>query len=345
MTLDDRSKNVLKEIVLSYIRTAIPVGSNTITKRYDFGVGPATIRNIMADLEEGGFLTQPHTSAGRIPTEKGYRFYVDNLFDESAFIKHREQILQEAEQLVKREDAGTLLQDTSKLLSELTSYMAIVTAPKFSSAPIRHIEFVRLRSKAIMAIAVSEAGFVQNKFFEIVKDLSQKELNRISDYLNSLYEGMCFSDIREKLNKQILKMQDLYDLLQTEAFELTKQAMSGAFDEDTGELYMDGAAHMLDLPDFSDFKIMKGLLKAFNEKKVIVQLLDKFIGTDGVQVFIGAENQFLGNDQCSMVISQYKQGDRVLGALGVIGPTRMEYSKVIPLVDATAKQVSRLLES
>ncbi len=345
MPLDERSKTVLKEIVLSYIKTALPVGSTTITKRYNFGVGPATIRNIMADLEEAGFLAQPHTSAGRIPTEKGYRFYVDNLFDEKAFLNHKKQIIQDAGKLVKREDAATLLQDTTKLLSELSQYMAIVTAPKFSSAPIRHCEFVRLSPKAIMAIAVSEAGFVQNKFFEISKDLNQKELNRISDYLNSLYEGMSFADIRKKLKTQMVKMQDLYDYLQTEAFELTKQAMKASVNEDAGKIYMDGAAQMLDLPDFSDFKVMKGLLKAFNEKKVIIQLLDKFIGSEGVQVFIGAENQFLGNDQCSMVLSQYKQGDRVLGALGVIGPTRMEYSKVIPLVDATAKQVSRLLES
>lgn len=344
MQLDERSRKVLKAIVLSYIKTALPIGSRAITKRFDFGVSPATIRNIMADLEEGGFLTHPHTSAGRVPTRKGYRFYVDTLFQEETFLKYRDQIVREAERLVQREDASTLLQDTSKLLSDLTHYMAIVTAPRFSSARIRHIEFVRLRKHCIMAITVSEAGFVQNKFFEMTKDITQKELNRISDYLIRLYVGMTLYDIRQKLMKQMEKMQDLYDHLQNEAFELTKQATGNPPGDEEETLYMEGTAHMLDLPDFSDLKIMKGLMKACKEKKAVVQLLDKYMGSDGVQVFIGDENSFLGDHRCSLVVSQYKKGDRVLGALGVIGPTRMDYSKVIPLVDSTAKQVSRLLE-
>jgi len=344
MEMDERSRQVLKVVILAYIRTALPVGSRSITGHYDFGVGPATIRHIMAGLEEGGFLTHPHTSAGRIPTEKGYRFYVDALFQEETFLKNQGEISQEAIKLVKREDARLLLQDTSKLLSDLTNYMAIVSVPKMSSSRIRHIEFVRLRANCIMAITVSEAGFVQNKFFDLTKDISQKSLNRISDYLNSLYKGMTLYDIRRKLKKQMLKMKDLYDHLHNEAFELTKNATGESFSEEEGDLYMEGTVNIFDLPDFSDFKILKGLLKAFKEKKAVVQLLDKYIGSDGVQVFIGSENRFLGKHGCSLVVSQYKRGDRILGALGVIGPTRMNYSQVISIVDSTAKQVSRLLE-
>ncbi|MFQ5543982.1 MAG: heat-inducible transcriptional repressor HrcA, partial [Nitrospiria bacterium] len=287
--------------------------------------------------------THPHTSAGRIPTEKGYRFYVDHLFEEDAFFKHEEQVVREAEKLVRREDASLLLKDTSRLLSELTHYMAIVTAPKFSVVRIKHIEFVRLRRNCIMAIAVSESGFVQNKFFEIPKDLSQKELNKISDYLNKIYTGMTFSDIRQRMTVHMEKMKDLFDYLESEAFELTEQAIKESNVEEGADLYMDGTAQMLDLPDFSDFKMMKVLLNAFKEKKAIVQLLDKYIGSDGVQVFIGTENRVLGK-HCSLVVSQYKREDRVLGVLGVIGPTRMDYSKVIPVVESTAKKVGRLLE-
>ncbi len=344
MPLDERSQQVLRTIVLSYIKTALPVGSRSITERHDFGVGSATIRNIMADLEERGFLTHPHPSAGRIPTEKGYRFYVDALFQEGTFLKKQAEITREAEQLVQREDAGLLLQDTSKLLSDLTHYMAIVSAPKISSARIKHIEFVRLRRNAIMAITVSEAGFVQNRFFDLTKDISQKSLNNISDYLNSFYQGMTLDGIRGEMRGQMEKMEDLYDHLQTEAFEVTKDAMGGLAGKDEGELYTDGTINIFDLPDFSDVKMMKGLLKAVKEKKAVIQLLDKYIQSEGVQVFIGSESQFLGDHGCSLVVSQYKRGDRVLGALGVIGPTRMDYSKVIPLVDSTAKQVSRLLE-
>lgn len=344
MKMDERSKHVLKAIVLSYIETALPVGSQSISERHDFGVGAATVRSIMADLEEDGFLTHPHISAGRIPTEKGYRFYVDALFGEEAFLKNETGIISKAERLVKREDASLLLQDTSKLLSDLSRYMAIVSAPRISSARIRHIEFVRLRANCVMAITVSEGGFVQNKFFDLAKDLSQTALNHISDYLNSLYSGMTPDGIREKIIKQMEKMEDLYDHLQTEVFELTRHAMGELISKDDGDLYSDGDTNMFDLPDFSDLKMMKGLLNAVKGKKTLIQLLDKYIGSEGVQVFIGSENRFLGDHGCSLVVSQYKRGDRVLGALGVIGPTRMDYSKVIPLVAETAKQVSRLLE-
>jgi len=330
--------------VLSYIKNAQPVGSRSITKHYDFGVESATIRNIMSNLEDEGFLSHPHTSAGRIPTEKGYRFYVDTLFEEKTFLENRTHITSEAESLVKREDASQLLQDTSKLLSDLTHYMAIVSVPKISEDRINHIEFVRLRANCIMTITVSEAGFVQNKFFDLEKDISQKSLNNMSDYLNSLCKGMTLDGIRKKMSRQMEKMEDLYEHLESETLELTQQAMQGLHSRDTGELYSDGAIHIFDLPDFTDIKVMKNLLKAVKEKKAVIQLLDKYIGSEGVQVFIGSENRFLGRHGCSLVVSQYKRGDRVLGALGVIGPTRMDYSKVIPLVDSTAKQVSRLLE-
>lgn len=344
MPLDDRSKQVLKVIILSYIKTALPVASRSITERHDFGVGSATIRNIMADLEDGGFLMHPHTSAGRIPTEKGYRFYVDTLFQEKTFLKKQAEITVEAERLVKRKDASLLLQDTSKLLSDLTHYMAIVSAPKISSARIKRIEFVRIRKNAIMAITVSEAGFVQNRFFDLTKDISQRALNNISDYLNRSYPGMTLHGIRKRLKEQMEKMENLYDHLQTEAFEVTRDAMGGLENKDESELYTEGTINIFDLPDFSDLKIMKGLLKAVKEKKSIIQLLDKYNQSEGVQVFIGSESEFLGEHGCSLVVSQYKRGDRVLGALGVIGPTRMDYSKVIPLVASTAKRVSRLLE-
>src|SRR5579884_186560 len=344
MPLDDRGKYVLRAIVLSYIKTALPVGSHSITRSFDMGVSPATVRNIMSELEEQGFLIQPHTSAGRIPTEKGYRFYVDQLIQDSEQLKDRGEIIGQAEQLIQRETVQTLLQDASKLLSDASKYLAIVTAPKFSSTRIKQVEFVRLRKNSVMAVCISQDGFIQNKSFDIPEDLSQKELNKIADTLNALYSGLTLQEIRQKLVKQIQKMKDLYDHLLEEALELTRRTfMEGAAGVDA-ELYLDGASHMMDLPDFADFRVMKGLLNAFEEKKVIVQLLDKYIGTEGVQVYIGSENPFLGDHHCSLVVSHYKRGDQILGTVGILGPTRMEYSKVIPLVDSTAKKVSRLLE-
>ena len=345
MLLDDRSKYVLKAIVLSYIKTALPVGSQSITRSFDMGVSPATVRNIMADLEAEGFLIQPHTSAGRIPTEKGYRFYVDHLLQDGELWKDQDDILGQTEQLIRRETTQALLQDTSKLLSDASQYLAVVTAPKFSSTRIKQVEFVRLRKNSVMAVCISQDGFVQNKFFDVQEDLSQKELNKIADTLNGLYSGLTLQEIRQKLVTQMQKMKDLYDHLLEEALELTRRTfIEGSGGGSDAELYMDGASHMIDLPDFADFRVMKGLLSAFEEKKVIVQLLDKYIGTEGVQVHIGSENPFLGDHHCSLVISHYKRGNQILGTLAILGPTRMEYSKIIPLVDSTAKKVSRLLE-
>ncbi len=345
MPLDDRSTYVLKAIVFSYIKTAFPVGSQSITRSFDMGVSPATIRNIMADLEAQGFLMQPHPSAGRIPTEKGYRFYVDHLFQHAGLLNDRDEMLGQAEHLVQRETIQALLQDTSKLLSGVSQYLAVVTAPKFSSTRIKQVEFVRLRKSSVMAVCISQDGFIQNKFFEVPEDLSQKDLNKIADTLNGLYSGLTLQEIRQKLLKQMQKMKDLYDHLLHEVLELTRRTfIDGSPGGVDAELYMDGASHMLDLPDFADFRVMKGLLSAFEEKEVIVQLLDKYIGTEGVQVYIGSENPFLGDHHCSLVVSHYKRGDQILGTVGILGPTRMEYSKIIPLVDSTAKKVSRLLE-
>lgn len=344
MPLDDRSKYVLKAIVLSYIKTAFPVGSQAITRSFDIGVSPATIRNIMADLEAQGFLIQPHTSAGRIPTEKGYRFYVNNLLQEADLLREQDEILGQAEQLIQRETIQALLQDTSKHLSDASQYLAIVTAPKFSSTRIKQVEFVRLRKNSVMAVCISQDGFIQNKSFEVPEDLSQKDLNKIADTLNSLYSGLTLQEIRQKLLKQMQKMKDLYNHLLEEALELTRRTFIDGSNGIDAELYMDGASHIIDLPDFADFRVMKGLLSAFQEKKAIVQLLDKYIGTEGVQVYIGSENPFLGDHHCSLVVAHYKRGNQVLGTVGILGPTRMEYSKIIPLVDSTAKKVSRLLE-
>ncbi len=344
MALDDRSIRVLKAIVLSYTQTAFPVGSQTVTRGLDIGVSSATIRHIMAELEAQGFLMQPHTSAGRVPTEKGYRFYVDSLLQDAGLWKEQDEIIGRTERLVPRENTQTLLQDATKLLSDVSRYMAFVVAPKFSSTRMKQVEFVRLRKHSVMAVCISQDGFIQNKFFEVSEDLSQKELDQIADDLNSLYSGLTLQEIRRKLLVQMKKMKDLYDHLLEEALELTRRTFM-----DTGsagidaEVYVGGATWMLDLPDFADFRVMKGLFSAFEEKKAIVQLLDKYIGTDGVQVYIGSENPLLGNPHCSLVVSNYKRGDQVLGTVGVLGPTRMEYSKIIPLVDSAAKKVSRIL--
>jgi len=342
VALSERSQNVLEAIVLSYIRSAFPVGSRTVTENFDFRLSPATIRNIMADLEETGYLFQPHTSAGRVPTEKGYRFYVDRLmeeamaqdegFDSSQYQRHW---------LGKWEGIKSLFEETSRLLSLESHYAGIVLAPGLSQMIFKQVEFIQLRKNHLLAILVSQDGLLHQKLLAVDADYPQKELNRIAAYLNHEFSGMTLSQVKKKILALMKAEKDLYDELMQKALELGRKAMNIAQE---GELYLGGTTHILDLPEFSDVEKMKALFKAFEEKGLIVKLLDKCLSAGGVQVLIGSDNAFLGIPDCSLVIASYKRGDQTLGSLGVIGPIRMEYSRVIPLVSHIAKNLSHTLE-
>jgi len=342
MKLNERSQNILEAIVLEYIRSAFPVGSQTLTKNLDFKLSPATIRNIMADLEDTGYLLQPHTSAGRVPTEKGFRFYVDRLMEDV--------LSQEEESGSNRyqgswpgkwEDSKGLFEETSRMLSTESHYAGMVLAPRFSQTIFKQVEFILLRKNHLLAIFVSQDGFLHERFLVVDEDYTQKELNRIASYLNNEFRGTTLSQVKKRILALMKAEEDMYDQLMQKALELARKAMSIAQD---GELYLGGTANIFDLPEFSDVDKMKALFKAFEEKAMIVQLLDECLSTGGVQVLIGSENAFLGVPECSLVIASYKRRDQTLGSLGVIGPIRMDYSKVIPLVSHTAKLISHALE-
>ncbi len=342
MKLNERSQNILEAIVLEYIRSAFPVGSQTLTKNFDFKLSPATIRSIMADLEETGYLLQPHTSAGRVPTEKGFRFYVNRLMEdvldqEGDLNSNRHQRSWPG----KREDAKGLFEETTRMLSTESHYAGLVLATRFSQTIFKQVEFILLRKYHLLAIFVSQDGLLHEMFLEIDEDYTQKELNRIAAYLNSEFRGTTLSQVKKRILSLMKAEGDMYDQLMQNALELGRKAMSIAQE---GELYLGGTANILDLPEFSDVEKMKALVKAFEEKAVIVQLLDQCLSGEGVQVLIGSEHTFLGISDCSLVIASYKRRDQTLGSLGVIGPIRMEYSKVIPLVSHTAKLVSLALE-
>jgi len=340
--LSERSQNILEAIVLEYIRSAFPVGSQTLTKNLAFRLSSATIRNIMADLEETGYLFQPHTSAGRVPTEKGFRFYVDRLMEEvlgqeGEFDSSRYQ----GSWPGRWEDVKELFEETSRMLSMESHYAGMVLAPRFSQTIFKQVEFIRLRKNHLLAIFVSQDGFLHQRFLETDEDYTQKELSRIAAYLNSELSGTTLSQAKKKILALMKAEKDMYDQLMQTALELGRKAMSIAQE---GELYLGGTANILDLPEFSDIEKMKALFKAFEGKAVIVKLLDQCVSAEGVQVLIGSENSFLGIPDCSLVIANYKRRDQTLGSLGVIGPMRMEYSRVIPLVSHTAKLLSHVLE-
>lgn len=340
MDLGARNSEILSAVIHSYIKKAYPVGSRTFTKDFDFGLSPATIRNIMADLEDMGYLTQPHTSAGRIPTEKGYKFYVDSLMKENRWALE-EPFLEEGYQHLRIEDIRELLHETSKFLSVFSHYTGLVLSPKFSRIILNQIRFIRLRKKHIMAIYVSDDGMLYNKVIEVEDELSWSELDRIALYLNNRFGGMTLQDIKNKLMAEIEEEKRLYNKLMIRAIQLAKESLDISGE---GEVYLEGASNILDVPEFAIAEKMKLIFKAFEERYNIIQLLNRFIDSAGVKVSIGSENSFLGIEDCSLVISTYKKGNQILGILGIIGPTRMEYSKVIPVVDYAAKMLSKHLE-
>jgi heat-inducible transcriptional repressor len=341
MELDGRTREILKAIVLCYTKDVFPVGSRTITKNFNLGISPATVRNVMADLEDMGFLIQPHTSAGRVPTEKAYRYYVDHLIEEEWDSKIWKEYFSKEDSLQRTGDILGLLQETSRTLSLASHYTALVMTPRFGMGRFKQIGFVRMKRCQVMAISVTEDGLLQSRILETEEDFTQKQLNRIAKHLNHLYGGLSLEEVRRDVLTQMREVKDLYNQLMAQALTLAKKAMVNL---EAGELYVEGTTNILDLPEFADAATMKGLLQIFNEKASMLKLLDSYLDAEGVQVFIGSENSLLGLSHCSLVVSNYRRGNQVLGTLGVLGPMRMEYSKVIPLVESTAKRLSHLLE-
>ncbi|PLX74008.1 MAG: heat-inducible transcription repressor HrcA [Desulfuromonas sp.] len=339
--LNDRSRTILEAIVDDYISSGDPVGSRAMTRRHNMDISPATVRNVMADLEEMGYLASPHTSAGRIPTDKGYRYYVDSLLQLRELTSREKQRIEDHCN-VEKKSVESLLQETGKALSSLSSYAGIVMAPRFTSTVFRHIEFVRLSGGKVLVVFVSQSGLVQNKLIELDEDLSQRELEKITNYLNNALSGMTIQEVKEKVAAEMKQEKALYDELMQRALNLSDKALAEDVEE---RVYIEGASSFLELPDFADVGKMKKLFLAFEQKSRLVDLLDKSQEASGVQIFIGSANSYNEIEGCSLITSSYRNVHGTIGTLGVIGPNRMKYSKVIPIVDYTARLISRLMET
>jgi len=339
--LNERMKEILKIVVEDYIHTAEPVGSNTISKKSELNLSPATIRNIMSDLKEFGLLSQPHTSAGRVPTEKGLRFYVDYILDFHE-LSPREQVEIKSKYLKYQTEGKDLFRETCHILSSSSHYLAVVWAPRMSMLVLQHIEFVKLKRHLGLAILVSTTGMVQNRIIKMDEDFSQSDLDRLSDYMNSLLTGLTLYEVREKLVDQMRTEKYTYDRLFEQAVKLGEKAFS-SFDET--DVFIEGRTNILHEPEFGNITIMADLFSAFEEKATMVRLLDKCLAPRGVQISIGSESEIQEMETCSLVTSTYGCAGKIWGALGVIGPRRMNYSKIIPLVDYSARLLSKILET
>lgn len=339
--LNERSRQILEAIVEDYIGTAEPIGSRAVTRRHRIGLSPATVRNVMSDLEEMGYLASPHTSAGRIPTQKGYRFYIDSLLRIGSLSEQQQRLI-DHHYSSRGLQVEERLRETGRMLSAISNYAGIVMAPRLITTVFRHIEFLQLSRGKILVVFVSRSGMVQNKIIETEEPIAQSELEQVSNYLNRTLAGLSIQQIKERLVEEMAEEKALYDKLLSRALNLSREVFG---EDDEGKIFIEGASNILEQPEFADLERMKKLFRTFEQKSLLVKLLDKSQHADGIKIFIGSETEYSEIEGCSLIASTYSSRQGTIGTLGVIGPTRMPYSKVIPIVDYTARLVSQLLDS
>ncbi|MEX0386137.1 heat-inducible transcriptional repressor HrcA [Spiribacter onubensis] len=339
--LTERAQHLLKMLVHRYIRDGQPVGSRAMTRDGGLDLSAASIRNVMADLEEAGYIQSPHTSAGRIPTDRGYRFFVDSLLS-----VRRESGL-DADNLRIRLDAGrdtdSLVDSASNLLSGLTHLAGVVTLPRRDYGAIRHIEFLPLSERRILAILVLNDSEVQNRVIETDRPYSPAELQQVSNYLSLEFAGKSVGDVRRGLLEAMQADQQHVNSLMTSAIAVARELFADDGDTDD-DFVIAGETNLMTFAELSSVEKLKELFEAFGRKRDILHLLDRCLSADGVQIFIGQESGYRAFDGVSLVTSTYQSDDQVLGVLGVIGPTRMEYDRVIPIVDVTARLLGHALK-
>jgi heat-inducible transcriptional repressor len=339
--LSERFKRILECVVLDYISSGEPIGSRTICKRYGIELSPATVRNVMADLEDLGFLWQPHTSAGRIPTDVAFRFYIDEILRVQRLSQGERERIRRTYGISKY-DIPEIMRETSKILSGLSNYAGVVLAPRIASTIFKHIQFIRLGTNQVLAIFVTSGGTVQNRIIRGENDLSQEELDKMSRYLNEMLKGLALAQVREKIISEMKREKVAFDRMMKHALELGHEALSSREEE---ELYIDGRMNILGEPEFANIEKMKSLVRAFEEKSLLIGLLDQCLAGKGVQITIGSEIERSEMEGCSLVSSAFGSADRTLGILGILGPRRMNYSRVIPLVEYTAHVLTEILKT
>ena len=337
--LDERARTLLKTLVEHYIADGQPVGSRALSKFSGLDLSPATIRNVMADLEEAGFVASPHTSAGRVPTARGYRLFVDSLLTVQPL---------EARQMGQMEEAlhgrpsNQIIANASQLLSSLTHFAGVVIAPRRPSSRIRQIEFLSLSEKRILLIIVTADGDVQNRIINTDKAYSPAELVSAANYLTQNFAGLDFEQLRLRLSGEIQRLRDDIKPLMALALEAGDAAMA----ESATPYVISGERNLLDVEELSsNMKRLRELFDLFEQRTSLMRLLEISNSADGVQIYIGGESGIAPLDECSVITAPYAVDGQVVGSVGVIGPTRMAYERVIPIVDMTARLLGSALNS
>jgi heat-inducible transcriptional repressor len=333
--LDKRSRLLLKRLIEQYIEEGQPVGSRSLSKLSGLELSPATIRNVMADLEELGFVSSPHTSAGRVPTPRGYRFFVDTLMTVRPLQAEQTQAMQGQMRIA---EPARAIQTAAQLLSSLSTFAGVVLSPQRSST-FRQVEFMRLSDRRILMIVVSPAGDVHNRILLVERSYSQAQLIEVANVLNRQFAGMSFEQARGRLRGELSALrQEMGDLMEA-------AVQAGAEEvERSDPVVISGERNLLGVNDLAaDMEKLRALFDLFEHKTRLLQLLDVSSRAQGVQIYIGGESELVPLDELSMVVAPYEVDGKVVGTLGVIGPTRMAYERVIPIVDITAKLLSNAL--
>lgn len=337
--LDERKRRILRVVTDDYINSAEPVGSRTIARKYDLGLSPATIRNEMADLEEEGYLQQPHTSAGRIPSDRGYRYYVDALMNQRPLSKETMAEIQ-TELNKRRHGMEELLGQAGKVLSQMTHYPTMVMSPLTESATFRHIQFVPLNEKNVMVLVVTDTGMVENRILPTDFHWDIDDLDQLSKIMNRRLRGLPLDgldgDVWNKIRAELAMEERCF-------FEAIRLLMQSIQNERKEKIYLDGAVNILEQPEFKEVDRIKPIIGMLEASDSLYELLQPTKGQQGINVKIGQENIREAIKDCSLITANYRVGDRAVGVIGILGPTRMDYSRVTSVVDYMAKYLSLLL--
>jgi heat-inducible transcriptional repressor len=331
--ISERALALLKALTERYIREGQPVGSRTLSRELDLKLSPATIRNVMSDLEDLGLIRAPHTSAGRVPTVQGYRVFVDTLLTVKPLDISIISNLQH--KLETEHPARELVEVASSLLSGITRLAGVVTIPRRDYAALERVEFLPLSDRKVLAVVVISDREVENRVLETDRNFSAAELQQISNYLNEAFGGKDLAQVRNALIREMRETRERLDALMRTAVQMADRALNAA--EAGPDYVLSGQTNLMSFEELCDFNKLRNLFDAFSEKRDILHLLDQCINGEGVQIFIGEESGYQILDECSVVTAPYAVDGQVVGVLGVIGPTRMAYERVIPIVDATAR--------
>ncbi|HEX3835373.1 MAG TPA: heat-inducible transcriptional repressor HrcA [Steroidobacteraceae bacterium] len=342
--LNDRAQRLLRILVESYIRDGQPVGSRSLSRESGLNLSSATVRNVMADLEQLGFVASPHTSAGRVPTDKGYRFFVDTLLRVQPM--DPDSVSEIRRQLDGGHDSKVLVATASQLLSSITQLAGVVTLPSAQQSSITHIEFVPLSENRVLAVLVLNNSEVQNRIIQLERSFQLEELRRAANFLNTHFVGRSPSEVRQEILRQMRETRERMNQIMLDAITMAQQLFNvGDPAQEKMDYVIAGETNLMGVGELSSVEKLKRLFEAFNERRDFLHLLDHSLKAQGVQIFIGHESGYQVLDDYSLVTAPYSLGDQVVGVLGVIGPMRMAYERVIPIVDVTAKLLGAALNS